>query len=121
MSVTTCYLSCSVKSASVSGTMYRPGGVVITSSSLMPVFAEIIDILIVHVDENQLCLFICSHFTTQCFNHHFHSYELTPSKDTILIKQNDLFDFYVLTPYKIHAHTNTVFVPLKYHIMEQIE
>ena len=94
MSVTSCCLTCSVKSVSVSGTMYSPGGVVITSNSLMPVLAEIRDILM--VDENQLCIFICNHLTTQCFNHHFHSYQLTPSTETILIKHNDLFDFYVL-------------------------
>ena len=119
MSVTSCYLTCSVKSASVSGTVYRPGGVVITSSTLMPVFAVIVDILI--VDENQSCVFICNQFTTQCFNHHFHSYELTPSAETIAIKQNDLFDFYVLTAYKVQAHSHNLFVPLKYHIMEEID
>ena len=89
----------SVKWAEVNGTMYKCGAVVITDIDLMPFFAKIIDILFLLPDRT--CLFVCETYTTDCFNSHFHSYGVIPTKEVLIIKQNDLIDHHVLHHYQI--------------------
>ena len=39
-----------------------------------------------------------------------------PSKELLIVKQSDLVDYHVLHQYEINYQT--VFVPVKYHILE---
>ena len=91
----------------------------ITNSTLVPEFATIKDILLLGADHT--CVFVCKRFVTQSFNAHFHAYEIIPSLEVIVLKQSGLFDYHVLSQFKVHSLTNVTFVPLKYHIIENID
>ena len=80
----------------------------------MPSFGKIVDIIFLH--RNCTGVFVCEKYHTDCFNHHYHSYEVIPMKDIVIIKQCDLFDYHVVHQYQIHH--DKLFVPLKYHILE---
>ncbi len=80
----------------------------------MPSFAEIVDIVFLRSDST--CLFVCKMYVTDCFNKHYHSYEVLSTEEVLIIKQSDLTDYHVLHKYKIHFETT--FIPLKYHILE---
>lgn len=94
--------------------MYRCGNVVTTNCDLLPSFAKIIDIFFLHPDSTHT-LFVCEKYITDCFDHHFHSYEVQPTREHLIIKQSDLIDYHVLHQYDITPHT---FISLKYHILE---
>lgn len=105
----------SVKWAEINGTTYKFGAIVVINSDLMPEFGKIVDILIIHQDSS--CLFVCETFFTDCFNAHYHGYEVIPSKEITIIKQSNLIDHHVLHDYKINfSHS---LIPLKYHILER--
>ena len=107
-------LSYSVKCAQINGSVYKCGALVITDSDLMPTFAKIIDIIFPHPDCTPM--FVCVKYTTNCFNYHYHSYEVTPLEEHFIIHQSDLVDHHIVHQYEIDFHT--VFVPLKYHVLE---
>lgn len=100
----------------IAGTTYRPNGVLVIKSELMPAFGVIIQI----VKVENTCIFVCKEFTTLCFSNHFHAFEIKESSKTIAIKYDDLPDYHVLSTYKLHTHTNVSFVSMKYHIIENI-
>ena len=85
---------------------------------LLPTFAVIKDIVAYNVDE---FYFVCEVLDTVCFAQHFHAYEVaykTPKEITICT-QSSLPDYSVLGLYKLTSNS-TIYVPLKYHIMEQL-
>ena len=108
----------SVKWVELAGTTYRPGGVVVISSTLMPSFALIMDVLLLGTDS--VCMFICRKYTTQCFNSHLHAYEVVESEEQIVVEQNNLQDYHVLSQFKLDTHDDVLFISMKYHIIENI-
>lgn len=107
-----------MKSVTVSGTTYRPGGVLVKDSALTPDFVEIVDILLIGADS--LCVFMCKRFITDCYNHHFHAFEVAQSEEVVVVEQSSLFDFHVLSQYKLRTHPDVVFISMKYHIVENV-
>ena len=59
---------------------YYDGGVVLHQSELIPLFGIVRDIFVYH---NQF-YFGCNVLHTICFNSHFHAYEVSSSKESIL-------------------------------------
>ena len=99
----------------MNGTIYKPGGVVVLSMEADPTFGLIEDIIVFSTDVFYL---VCEELTTDCFNSHFHSYEVTCSisKSFIMCEPSDLYDHNVLELYKLSGH---IFVTLKYYLVEQ--
>ena len=80
---------------------------------LLPTFGLISDIVVFDVDNYFI---VCEVLLTECFNHHYHSYEVshdtTPSY--VFVKQPNLADHCILGLYK---KNRSLFVTLKYHII----
>ena len=107
---------CRITWANIGGTNYHKEGVVVLQSNLVPLFGIITDIM---VHENQY-YFICNTSHMECFNHHFHAYEVSKCPvDFAITTASDVVDHNVLTPYSLSSHS-TYFVPMKYHIVENI-
>ena len=98
----------------IDGTVYKPGSVVVLTSSLMPQFGIITDILMLNIDDYY---FSCELLCTVSFNEHFHAYEVTRSSlvNLVICKQSELIDYHVLGMYAVAAKHS---VSLKYHLME---
>ena len=84
----------------------------------MPEFAKIEYILLLGVDH--VCVLVCKSYVTNCFHSHFHSYEVALSSEVIVVKQTELSDCHVLSKYTLRMHPNVFFVPMKYHVLENI-
>ncbi len=100
----------------VNGIVYKPGGIVVLKIDLVPTFGIIVDILVLDVDNYFL---VCEIVSTECFNSHFHAYELEKIiYPTYLLRQvNQLPDHYMLSAYKLSTYPNTLFVSLKYNLL----
>ena len=85
----------------------------------MPQFGLIDEILVIDVENY---FFLCRLFVTDCFNHHFHSYEVSWTIPPLfnVYMQTDLADHHVLHQYKLSSWPSISFIPLKYHIIENI-
>lgn len=83
---------------------------------LTPVFGVISDILVFDVNSYH---FVCEELITECFNHHYHSYEVkyTQPNSFIVCQHKDLVNHNVLSLYKRFGY---LFVSLKYYIVEKI-
>ena len=101
----------------IRGTYYKPGAVVIVHSNLMPQFGLIDEILVIDVE---IYFFVYRLFVTDCFNHYFHSYEVSWTIPPLfnVYMQTDLADHHVLHQYKLSSSPSISFIPLKYHIIE---
>ena len=64
-----------------------------------------------------MCVFLCKEIVTQCFNEHYHSYEVNKSDKWMAVKQTDIIDHHTLSLYYVN---NLYFIPLKYHIIENV-
>lgn len=90
----------SVDWVTVSGTTYRPGGIVVLSvEDFIPIFGKIVDVFVSEVNNYYL---VCSVLTTECFCSHYHAYEITSSSPVsyTYVKQAHLADHLVLSLYK---------------------
>ena len=87
----------------------------VLQSNLLPLFGVIKDILF-HCDEYY---FGCCMLDTQCYNAHFHAYEVTSTSEYILCTQSDLADHYVLSYYNLST-SSSQYIPVKYHLNEHI-
>ena len=96
------------------GVTYKPKNIVVLGTSMsMPVFGEIISILITEVTR---CHFVCELFTTDSFNPHFHAYEVRRHGlpiPIVICSQQDFVDHHVLALYHV---SNLELIPLKYHL-----
>lgn len=72
----------------MNGTEYKPNGAVVLEVDHIPTFGIITDILAMKVDNYYL---VCELMDTECFNSHFHSYEISryASPHYIICKFND--------------------------------
>ena len=100
----------------VNGIVYKPGGIVVLEIDLVPTFGIIADILVLDVDNYYL---VCEIASTECFNSHFHAYEIEKIINPVYLvcQVNQLADHYMLSAYKLSTYSNTLFVPLKYNLM----
>ena len=80
---------------------------VITSTKNARLFGIITDIVVHHADH------------VYCFNSHFHAYEVSKTKDYDFCTHSDLIDHHVLSLYSLSSYT-TCFIPMKYHLEENI-
>ena len=101
------------------GTIYKPNGVVVLDVDLVPTFGIITDILAIAVDNYHL---ICEVADTECFHSHFHSYELHRNEDPnfVVCKHKELADHYVLSAYKLESYPDSLFVSMKYYVMDTV-
>lgn len=87
----------------------------VLESALLPVFGEIKDIVVYNVDE---CLFVVQMYTTECFLHHFHAYEVNMDSVMHACIPTDLADYHPLTMFTLSNATKVI--PVKYHLIENI-
>lgn len=101
----------------VNGTVYKPNGIVVLDVDLVPTFGIIVDLLVMDVDN---CHLVCEILSTECFNSHFHAYEVhhVVNPHFIVSKFSKLADNYMLSAYKLSTYPHTLFVPLKYNLLD---
>ena len=109
--------TCSMAWVEIEGTVYRREGVVMTESHLLPEFAIIEDIV---VTEKMECYLLCKECETLHFHHHYHSFEVRLTPDLIAVNPRDLADFHVLSIQRLTSFPSSLFVCLKYHVIESI-
>lgn len=84
----------------------------------IPIFGDIIDIVIFDVDVFYL---VCEEYNTECFNSHFHAYEVykheTPQY--YVCRVNQLYDYYCLSKYELSSHSSVRFITLKYYLVDK--
>ena len=102
---------CRVRSAEISGTMYRRKTVVVYKyMDDMPVFVEIIEIFVTSIGE---CLFVLKVLATVCFCARIHSYEVGLTSEINVARQHEFLDHYPLHVIRIDSRC---FIRLKYNI-----
>lgn len=101
------------------GTVYRHGDVVVLKNELLPTFGVIKDVIVLDVDRHY---FVCEILITEHFLEHFHSFEVTKqnSPNYSICMQSDFVDHHVLHAYRVLSCPQSLFVPLKYHLIENI-
>lgn len=112
------FLSCSASWVTINGVTYSIGLVVIVSSCLVPIFGEIVDIIVYDTDNY---LLVTRSLFTVAFVSHYHAYEVMhPESDEFsVLKQVQLPDSTPLSLYSLKNHSN-YYVILKHHIPESI-
>ena len=114
MNIAMAYL-CSVSWIEISGTRYKIGSIIIHKSELIPGFTKIVDIVMINPT---LSYFVCSEYETLYFSHHYHAYAVHEySSNVQVIQYSDFMDHNVFTTYNIN---DTLYIPMKYHIIENI-
>lgn len=104
----------------IRGTTYCEGSVVTLTSSILPTFRRIIDILIADVDTP---LLVCEILQTEEFRAHLHAFVVRTQEPipTTVLKQNEVADHHVLGLYKLSLFQDDIFslyiVP-KYHVVD---
>lgn len=92
--------------------------VVAVSTDLLPVFGRILAIIMHDVTQY---FFVCEVLITDCFNSHYHAYEVRKhnlSTPIIICRQSTFVDHHVLGLYHISPLS---FVSLKYYLPENIQ
>ena len=106
---------CSVSWIEIFGMRYKIGSIIIHKSELMPGFTKIIDIVMINPT---LSYFICTEYETLYFSHHYHAYVVHECPSNIhIIQYSDFIDHNVFTTHNID---DTLYIPMKYHIIENI-
>ena len=102
----------------VDGITYKPKMIVITSSDLVPIFGVIQDIYITGTDIIHL---VTKELHTIAFVNHFHAYSVSyiNPAEFQTTRVSNLYDYHPLSLY-IDSTSNIMYVPLKYHIVEQL-
>ena len=109
--------TCRVSWVEMSGSRYQEAGVLVLNMELLPQFGTIVDIIIYH---DNLFYFVCSNLITECFIAHYHCFKVSKGRSQYTITQQcDLVDHTVLSSYFVSS-SNNMFVPLKYHLVENI-
>ena len=101
----------------IGGTVYKEDNIVAVSSDLLPVFGKILTIVMIDVTQ---CYFVCELLITDCFNSHYHAYEvskhITPTP-IVICRQTDFIDHHVLGLYHVSSLN---LISLKYYLPENI-
>lgn len=109
---------CSCSWVKIGGSVYKMDDIVAVSTNLLPVFGRILAIIMQDVTQ---CYFICEILITDCFNSHYHAYEVRKQKlptPIIICHQSTFVDHHVLGLYHVSSLS---FVSLKYYLPENIE
>lgn len=95
------------RSVTIHGTTYTIGSVVALASDTLPVFGQILNILMVDVDDPY---FVCEIFHTEDFDTHLHAYVVSTHLPVhiTLYKQAQLMDHHTLGLYKLCLYDDTV-------------
>jgi hypothetical protein len=81
----------------------------------LPEFGQVKDIVI---EEDQRVAFVVNILQTECFNYHYHSYEVTDSGEFRLVRQDQLIDFHPLCLHQFSVLGVAVkSVQLKYNVI----
>ena len=107
-------LSVRITWVKVRGITYKIGYVVVLSSGLTPVFGLIDNIIVYDVDR---FFYVCNVMETVCFSEHFHCFEVEKSSDMEVIEYDRIYDY---TPLYLYTVNNTLYIPLKYHLKENV-
>ena len=102
----------------IGGSVYKKDAIVAVSSSLLPIFGQILAIVMLNVNQ---CYFVCEILATDSFNSHYHSYEVRKQEfptPVIVCRHSALIDHHVLSLYHVSTFN---FISLKYYIPENIE
>ena len=83
----------------------------------MPTFGIVEDVVVFCTD---IFYLVCSVLFTECFSHHFHAFQVHKQrpKEYIICRPSALYDTYVLAAYSVHSHSNSLYVTLKYQLIE---
>ena len=102
----------------LNGSTYKHGSIVVLSMDDVPTFGAVEDIIVLQTDMYYL---VCSLLVTESFSHHFHAFQAHQVRPTKyhLCKPSALYDTYVLAAYVIPSDPTSMYVPLKYQLMEQ--
>jgi len=96
--------------------VYRPNGILVIESHLTPVFGLIMQVVMM----GKVPIFVCKKYVTDCYSYHFHAFEVKESSEIIAVSHEDLTDYNVLSMYKLHIDRDTIFISVKYHILENL-
>ena len=101
------------------GITYKPKEIVVLKVDVVPQFGRIVQIYVRDLVNYYL---ICEVLTTECFNSHFHSYQVL--KEThyshTICKISDIADHNCLSCYTIPSCNNYYFIPLKYYLVDTV-
>lgn len=103
----------------VEGTWYKPKGVVVLEVDHIPTFGIINDIIAINVNDYYL---VCEVADTECFDSHFHSYEISQNADPnyIVCRVKELADHYMLSMYHLESFSDLSFISMKYHLIDTV-
>ena len=94
------------------GVTYKPGEVVILELNVVPQFGLIVHIII---EDNHNYYLVCKVLTTECFNSHFHSYQVFKENfQRHSYRITDIADHNCLSCYTLSSYPSYYFIPLKY-------
>lgn len=96
--------------------MFKSGCIVVHGMDLMPSFGFITEILVFNVDEYYL---VTEFLHTKSFSNHYHAYEVT-HHDTPMYDVSRVNGFMEHTVLGIHKEQSSLYIPMKYHIVENI-
>ena len=102
----------------IGGSLYKTDAIVAISSNLLPIFGQILAIVMLNVDQ---CYFVCEILATDSFNSHYHAYEIRKQEfptPIIVCHQSAFIDHHVLSLDHVSSFN---FVSLKYYLPENIE
>lgn len=102
----------------IQGTVYKKQAFVVTESLLLPQFGCITDIVVIS-GETLECYFVCSMYHTIAFSSHYHAYEIVQIQPLSLLAEI-LADHHALTAHQLSLSNPSLFINLKYHIIEDI-
>ena len=104
----------------IMGTTYKPTiSVIIDYYQDLPIFGEIQDV--VSVDKK---FYLATHLLkTTAYNPHFHAYEVKKTSNWFVCEISSLRDYHPLWVYQSYdvQLIQTFFVPLKYHVMNNVD
>ena len=112
-------LLCRTSSLSVNGTIYHTQDIVVTEfAEDLPQFGEIVDIVV----NKDGAAFVVHMLQTDCFNDHFHSFEVHDSGNFRIVDQPQLSDYHPLAIQERVRTPGTILrlVSLKYDIMNTV-
>lgn len=94
------------RSATIHGTTYIVGSVIALASDALPIFGEILNILMIDVDDPY---FVCEIFHTEDYDTHLHAYVVTSQSPVhiTLCQQSQLLDHHTLGLYKLCVYGDT--------------
>ena len=101
----------------ISGTEYHTGDILVLQFvNDLPEFGEIKDIVI---NKDRGAAFIVRVLQTECYNYHYHSYEVTDLESFRIVIQDELVDFHPLCLHELSVSSGIVvkLVQLKYNVI----